>query len=283
MATHVVIQGIDLRRREVYEQIVSHGQAKPYDKYNVQAAVKDALYYHGLCSVMAGIEFASDTIEVFDDPGINVANRVLAKLKTTDRLLNDRDLDSSEAIKLINTTDQLLSAGTTLGEVKPTVSDPLDQLGTTLKAIGELDVAFSQAVGEQKPPLTADEIKKLDMARSAAQQRASTMLEMCRKPAAEASRALALARVELKQAELPLAISTSAVATAVETARSKFELQEAENQAGKIASAVQQVRSLLSAYLDAATGSLQTSPRDIEKAVKAIEAMKDEKEVCQDA
>lgn len=73
LAAHVIIDGIDKRREAVYRQIMESGQSKPYAAYPVEAAIKDAIYFHGECSVVAGFQEASDAIKYANDPGLSVA------------------------------------------------------------------------------------------------------------------------------------------------------------------------------------------------------------------
>lgn len=60
LAAHVIVDGIEKRRQFVYDQIQKFGQKMNYAEYPVEAAIKDAFYYHGECSVVAGFRQASD-------------------------------------------------------------------------------------------------------------------------------------------------------------------------------------------------------------------------------
>ncbi len=89
LATRVIVPGIDKRRSELYEEMVKYGQSKRYNVYNVEAAVKDAIYYHGQCNVITGINEAGDAIKVLEDPGVDAFNRILKRFKETQNLLNN--------------------------------------------------------------------------------------------------------------------------------------------------------------------------------------------------
>lgn len=99
LAAHVVIEGIDKRRRDVYQQIQHAGQAKAYADYPVEAAIKDAMYYHGQCSVAAGFQQAADAIRLFDDPGLNTGLSMIAKLKAANQLMLSQDVPADELLK----------------------------------------------------------------------------------------------------------------------------------------------------------------------------------------
>lgn len=128
LATNVITAGIKLRRQQVYNQIALQGQAKSYDEYTVQAAVKDALYYHSQCSVISGLEVAADSIELSRDPGIDAANRVLAKLAVTRKLLRNKNLTPQEAIEVLTGSRALLQAGTPIEQVSTSGRNPLRAL-----------------------------------------------------------------------------------------------------------------------------------------------------------
>lgn len=98
LAAHVIAEGIDKRRETIYAKIQDQGQNKSYDTYPIDAAVKDAIYYHGQCSVIAGFQEAGDAIKFANDPGLNQAITTVARLKATNKLLNDPNVTSAEEI-----------------------------------------------------------------------------------------------------------------------------------------------------------------------------------------
>ena len=116
LAAYVIVDGIDKRRQTVYEQIQTKGQARDYEAYPVEAAIKDALYYHGQCSVIAGFQEASDSIKYASDPGVNTAINAMAKIHAANLMMRG-DEKSPEVIlaavsKITSTTAQV--AGTAL-------------------------------------------------------------------------------------------------------------------------------------------------------------------------
>ena len=114
LGTQVITVGIDKRRQLIYQQIVEKGQSKSITDYPLEAAVKDAIYYHGQCSIIAGFEMASDSIRQVQDPGLDAMNRSLIKLKATRKILQDENLDMDSAVKILNKGAVAVSGGTTL-------------------------------------------------------------------------------------------------------------------------------------------------------------------------
>jgi hypothetical protein len=202
LATQVIIEGIDVRRREIYEEIIHKGQSKKIDGYEVEAAVKDAIYYHAQCNVVTGFQVAQDSIKTVEDPGINAANRTLARLATTRALLQNRKLTSKEAASLVVTSSSILGkAG------KPTVKSPEDDLPATVlmkvrSDVASMITAFEFAVKNRK---ISENVKSSDVddvlkAASAAKTNALDHLGACQKKALEAGTA---AYHAIKVAELP--------------------------------------------------------------------------------
>lgn len=114
IAVNVIIDGVEQRQQEVYRQIVIAGQGKDIETYNVEAAIKDALFYHGQCSIMTGLRVASDAIKFANDPGIDAATRILLKLNNAKKVSDgatDVDFQLSSKIEQLS-LNQRLFAGT---------------------------------------------------------------------------------------------------------------------------------------------------------------------------
>ena len=114
LTVSVIASGIKLDRQEVYEQIVKYGQQNDVDKYSVEGAIKDALYYHGECSLIAGIEKAGDSVKLAADPGLDAVNRVLLKLNIAKSLAQSGSTDASKLLGSggVAASGLLLMAGT---------------------------------------------------------------------------------------------------------------------------------------------------------------------------
>ena len=76
LATPVITEGIDTRREEIYEKIRKR-QNENQTTYPIQAAVKDAIEYHGSCSTRVGFEAAGDAIVQTRDPGLKQLSKAL--------------------------------------------------------------------------------------------------------------------------------------------------------------------------------------------------------------
>ena len=78
VAVHVITPGIDSRRDRKLKAIRGK-QGRNINKYNVQAAIRDALDYHNQCTLNAGMEEAADSIKTVRDPGMTAARETLRK------------------------------------------------------------------------------------------------------------------------------------------------------------------------------------------------------------
>jgi hypothetical protein len=113
LAVPVITKGIDERRKAILERIRVAQQAS-IDKYSVQSAIKDAVYYDSQCSVIGGLEEAAEAIRLAADPGIEAANRMLLKTKMTRLIVaanNDSELASlGERLRQIEANPLMASA-----------------------------------------------------------------------------------------------------------------------------------------------------------------------------
>ena len=81
IALHVIIPGIDSRRDKVLKRIREEEQSKTIDKYNVQAAVHDALVYHNQCTLNAGLEEAAEAIREVRNVGLITARATMENIQ----------------------------------------------------------------------------------------------------------------------------------------------------------------------------------------------------------
>lgn len=65
VAAHVITKGINSRRKEMLGGIVA-GQGKPITEYSLEAALSDAVVFHGACSLVGGLEYAEGAIAKVD-------------------------------------------------------------------------------------------------------------------------------------------------------------------------------------------------------------------------
>jgi len=249
LATQVIIEGIDVRRREIYEQIVQRGQAKTIDEYSVEAAVKDAIFYHAQCNVVTGFQVAQDSIKTVEDPGIQAANKTLARLATTRALLQSRQLTPEEAAKLVNTSATLLGLA---GKPKiPSVEDRLP-VRALPRARSGIKAAIEEYIEFVKENVTNGVSKdKLVKPLESAQEATEASLKACEPLAiaksTEAFKAIVEANLESvdadKQAKLEVkkekaVLEASQITTDIEAVRRLFVLH------------LQQARAVIAGSLD---------------------------------
>jgi hypothetical protein len=139
LAAHVIAKGIETRQEIVYRQIQNEGQTKPIDAYPLEAAIKDAIYFDGLCSVVEGIDQASASIDATTEPGMEAAMRTVLRA----RLLKEAADMPREMLLKPGTLESIDRAGGQLGLslVGSTRGEPLVALAET-----DLFVAASKMV-----------------------------------------------------------------------------------------------------------------------------------------
>ena len=69
LATHVITEGIDAKREEIYKALGKR-QDEEVIKYTIQAAVNDAVQYHSACTTIVGSQAASEAIRQAKNPGL---------------------------------------------------------------------------------------------------------------------------------------------------------------------------------------------------------------------
>jgi hypothetical protein len=77
----VITQGIDVRRDQAQERIRRDGQSKSIEEYSLEAAIRDAVYFDGLCSTLTGLEEAQTSIQQTTNPGIERAVQTMTSIK----------------------------------------------------------------------------------------------------------------------------------------------------------------------------------------------------------
>lgn len=84
VAAHVITKGINSRRKEMLGGIVA-GQAKAIQDYTLEAALSDAVVFHGACSLVGGLEYAEGAIAKVDGQavGLDALKAIATTLKST--------------------------------------------------------------------------------------------------------------------------------------------------------------------------------------------------------
>lgn len=88
----VVTKGIDARRQAHYASMLQK-RNQSLLMYPVEAAIADAVSYHGSCTVIAGLQQAADSIARVTDPGISTLNKTLEQLAQARTLASNISAD----------------------------------------------------------------------------------------------------------------------------------------------------------------------------------------------
>lgn len=176
IAIHVIVNGIDTRRQQVYRDIQLFGQAKSYSDYTVEAAVKDALYYHGQCSVMAGLEEAGAAIRTVNDPGLDALNRAIQKAQIARQLLEGKPVDLTKPLPGTAYTVRELLGGSYLTDTAAVL--PIDAQTQT---IADLNGALQSITDKVKDPATGIQDKDQNAIENAATMQFKTAVDMVTK------------------------------------------------------------------------------------------------------
>ena len=116
-AVQVIVAGIDSRRRTAYEQI-RQARKESLATYPLEAAVKDAIRYHGLCSTVSGLQEAGEAVRYYNEPGITAATRTVARSKM---LMDIQNASADQVIEKLKRWQEIVPAerylaGNPLGE-----------------------------------------------------------------------------------------------------------------------------------------------------------------------
>lgn len=136
LAVPVITKGIDERRKSILERMrLAH--TADIHQYTVQAAVKDAVYYDGQCSVISGLEEAAEAIRLVSDPGIESANRILLKTKLTKEIVS---ANTSTEIAALDKSVRMLEANPLM------VSNRFSNIGVPLAGVGGAMISTPSSV-----------------------------------------------------------------------------------------------------------------------------------------
>ncbi len=88
LATEVIIDGIETRRQRIRDTIASKRRNASLKVYTVQAAILDAVRYHGACTIVEGLREASQSIQTVRDPGLKAMNSTLRDYAVSRKMLD---------------------------------------------------------------------------------------------------------------------------------------------------------------------------------------------------
>lgn len=161
LAAHVIVDGIEKRRKAVYDAIQSRGQGLSYASYSVEAAIKDAIYYHGQCTVIAGFQEASDAIKYANDPGLGAALDTATRVRAANLLFQNTNVTPEELLKrsqgFVRTRPMLV------GSLLSAESKPVSTLTVSAEAMDRIAAAakgLQAAAGAMQADADVDDAAK---------------------------------------------------------------------------------------------------------------------------
>lgn len=202
LAMPVITKGIESRRTEIYRDIILHGQSLSYEKYEIEAAIKDAIKYHGACSITTAFETAENAIETVEDPGLDQAHRTIMRVNQIRQAMNQGAADT-KAFRKIRGTAGVLKAGKPFAvDEEPEMLNPSATLSQEMEKV----VAVSAAADIRIDGLFPDDEEKAKALKTTplgeSRDALISELKICRDPSFEASR-----RVDDADQEYILAVS----------------------------------------------------------------------------
>jgi hypothetical protein len=88
LASNVLVKGIELEQSKVQEQLRSVGQKQSIADYPMEAAIRDAIYFDGLCSTVVGLEQAAESITLEKNPGLQQGLRAIISVRAMNEIAN---------------------------------------------------------------------------------------------------------------------------------------------------------------------------------------------------
>ena len=147
LAAHVIVRGIETKQELVYNRIQREGQSKSIDIYPLEAAIKDAIYWDGLCSVVVGLDQAAASIDATNEPGLAAATRTMLRAKIAKEALDlprEKLLESGmlEKIGLAGSKLDMSLVGSSLDTPE---NAPINLFKFTSRMTESLDAAVASA------------------------------------------------------------------------------------------------------------------------------------------
>lgn len=126
LTAEVLIKGIELRQSMVQEQLRVVGQKQSIADYPLEAAIRDAIYFDGLCSTVVGLEQAAESINHEKNPGIQQGLRTIVSIKAMNEIANVEKLsDIQSSGKLDKLLARVAQSSAPLAAI-PTTTVPAD-------------------------------------------------------------------------------------------------------------------------------------------------------------
>ncbi len=245
LTVNVIVDGIEIRQQEVFRQI-SSGQDMPIERYSVESAIKDAIFYHNQCSLVSGLQAASEAIKFSADPGLDGATRIMLKAHNLKKIVEGSAPDAS----LTSSIERLAVSGRLYaGSLLRARGDASAALGAVIEATeraNKLSAEFKVRVDNQKGGFEeSDAAKNISDAAKDTHTRIVANIGICEKPAKEL-----MADLAKKQALLPFAANESASGSL------QAEIQTLNVKAGFVTAAAQRHLEELSSALRSSSDKL---------------------------
>ena len=148
LTVQVITHGINLQRKEIHDGMIQVRHL-PLETYPAEAAIRDAVRYHGSCSLIAGLERAALELERADNPGVMQMQRTMFELKKLQHLANltPKEIMSEEVQK-----EMARSFPGTSPEINAIKSSTLpdEVFKTAASSIGVSNDAVDDSLGEQE-------------------------------------------------------------------------------------------------------------------------------------
>lgn len=136
VASSIIIPGIEKNRAAILKDIMDIKRPKDMKTYTVEAAVADAIHYHGACNINAGIDYAHKSLQITDDVGIKKFNETLAALGVARNLSLSSDFASVSS--LVIASDVLNEYSQNLGKLKTLSATHAELLKKIITLEGEI-------------------------------------------------------------------------------------------------------------------------------------------------
>lgn len=88
LATEVIVDGIEMRRQRIRDDLMLRRQNADIRAYTVQAAILDAVRFHGACTIVEGLREASQSIQTTRDPGLKAIKSSLRDIAESRKMLD---------------------------------------------------------------------------------------------------------------------------------------------------------------------------------------------------
>ncbi len=154
VASSIIIPGIEKNRSVILKSILVK-RSEDISTYTVEAAIADAIHYHGACNINAGIDYAHKSLQTTDDVSIKKFNETLANLGVARSLSLSSDFASISSLVIakdvLNEYSQKLEKLKNLSTSYPVLLSTISKLESDIK--GDLSEEATNIDDALKPIL----------------------------------------------------------------------------------------------------------------------------------